>query len=79
MGFKKNLEELLREPSEMSFAKVQNVLFHYGFLLNRIRGSHFTFKHKLYGAKTIPCHHNQVKRHYLIRIKDTIISKYNHD
>ena len=74
MGFKKNLIELLSEPSEMDFSKVQNILLGFNFKLARIKGSHFSFKNLEKGIITIPVHNQKVKRIYLKRVKYIIIS-----
>lgn len=68
MSYKKLLERLLKEPSEMRILDIITLLGHYGFYLARVRGSHYIIESK---AKTfvLPVHNNKVTKHYLKHIK----------
>lgn len=73
MGFKKNLQKLFSEPTEMRIDEIMNVLTHVGYILRSVKGSHYQFENKKSPRITFPCHNNKVKKIYLKTIKRTII------
>jgi predicted RNA binding protein YcfA (HicA-like mRNA interferase family) len=73
MGFKKNLEKLMREPTEMRVEELCNILIKSGYRLKNINGSHYQFEHKKSLKITFPCHQGKVKKYYLKNIKRIIM------
>ena len=77
MGFKKNLNKLQAEPSEMRIGEVVNILMHFGFHQRTINGSHYQFKKEKYLKLTLAVHNNKVKKIYVKSIKEAIMPLLN--
>jgi predicted RNA binding protein YcfA (HicA-like mRNA interferase family) len=67
MQKQKLLDRLTNNPKGATFHDVSTLLFHEGFELKRIRGSHYIFS-KSDTTFVIPVHGNRVKSAYVRRI-----------
>jgi len=72
MGIKKNLKKLMSEPTEMKIKEVQNILKTFGFMLDRVHGSHYIFIKPECDNIILPVHNKKVTKHYLIDLKELI-------
>ena len=74
--FDKMKEKILRRPTanNISPKELQSFLEHYGFVLKRVRGSHYiyAYKDKQHVALTIPMH-MPVKPAYIDQIREMIL------
>ena len=59
-------------PSEVRFAEILRLVRAHGWVLDRIRGSHHTFKKPDGSSYTVPVHHGKVKPSYFREIKKQI-------
>jgi len=72
MGTKKNLRKLWKEPTEMHYNEVKNVLEYFGYELTNIKGSHHKFTLNNFAFIMFPVHTQKVQRVYLKNIKNTL-------
>lgn len=76
MGVKKNIEKLMKEPTEMRLDEIIGIMIYLGYTINRIHGSHYQFIKPNERLVTIPSHKSKVAKHYLKLVKNIII-KYS--
>jgi len=74
MGVRKNIEKLLENPVDMRIEEVINVMYHLGYEILNIRGSHYRFTHPKLSTMIIPVHNGKVKKWYLKDIKSILES-----
>ena len=68
----KNRIEQAKIPREVSFDEISRYLKHYGFLLDRVNGSHHIFKNSEEMSITIPVHNGRIKYYYVKKAVDLI-------
>lgn len=64
----KRIKKLFDSPSNVTIQELQIVLEYFGYKLDRIRGSHFIFKHKNGEMHPVPVHNNKIKKHYINKL-----------
>ena len=67
MRKRKLLNRLTKSPKGATFDDIRTLLFHEGFMLDRVTGSHHIFK-KAGVTFVIPVHANRVKSVYVRRV-----------
>jgi predicted RNA binding protein YcfA (HicA-like mRNA interferase family) len=67
----KLFEKLKNNPKNVTFAQIEKLLVSEGFILDRISGSHHTFK-KGRTIFVLPVHKNRVKTVYVKRVIEII-------
>ena len=72
MGIKKNIQKLLSDPKDMRLEQVINIMRHFGYGLDRRKGSHYTFSRKDGKSMTFPSHNKKVKSYYLRQLKSDL-------
>ena len=61
--------------SDVRFAKIQKLLESHGWILQRIRGSHYIFSKAGQGSFPVPVHQNRVKAVYVRKIEKIIAAE----
>jgi predicted RNA binding protein YcfA (HicA-like mRNA interferase family) len=67
MRKRKLLDRLINNPRGATFQEVRTVLFHHGFQLERVTGSHHIFS-RPDATFAIPVHGNRVKFRYVRQV-----------
>lgn len=62
----------MAEPVEMRIEEVRNILAHFGYMADRIRGSHHIFTKKGCDTIIVPVHNKKLQKRYLKKIKATL-------
>lgn len=70
------LKKLVREPIELRFSEVEEILIAHRYRFINSRGSHFRFKKTNAPSITIVVHHNKVKKWYIKRMCKILLSQY---
>ena len=68
----KNRIEQAKTPRDVSFDEISRYLKHYGFLLDRVNGSHHIFKNSEETPIVIPVHNGRVKYCYVKKVIESI-------
>ncbi|PWA06989.1 hypothetical protein DCC39_17125 [Pueribacillus theae] len=63
-GVEKIVEKMQNRPNGIRFSELVKTLEHYGYILDRVRGSHHNFRNEQGDIITIP-KHNPVKAVYI--------------
>lgn len=75
MGIKKIIKKVLKELATIRINEVISLLGHFGYGLERIKGSHFIFTKTGERVIIIPVHNKHVERRiYIKQLKEIIIS-----
>ena len=59
-------------PRDISFDEISRYLKRYGYLLDRVNGSHHIFKNKEEISITIPVHNGRIKYYYVKKAAELI-------
>lgn len=65
-GIEKLLQKMKNRPNGIRFAEVERVLKHYGYILDRVKGSHYIFFNEETGD-TLPVPKDNPVKAYIVK------------